>query len=152
MLCALRRLRPATVGDTDLSCSATTCGREIQTVSYNLMVVAYGLDAESAEQRTDRIFNALADRTRRDILRRAMEGEHSVSALARSYPMSFAAVQKHVAVLERAGLVVKHPRGREQLVRTDIDAVRTAHRLLDQLEAVWRSRIDRFAEVLAEPT
>ena len=116
------------------------------------MVVAYGPNTESDEGRTDRIFNALADRTRRDILRRAMGGEHSVSDLARSYPMSFAAVQKHVAVLERAGLVVKHPRGREQLVRTDIDAVRTAHRLLDQLEAFWRSRIDRFAEVLAEPT
>jgi len=81
-----------------------------------------------------------------------MDGEHSVSDLARSYPMSFAAVQKHVAVLERAGLVVKHPRGREQLVLTDVDAGRTALRLLDQLEVLWRSRIDRFAEVLAEPT
>ncbi|HUY57099.1 MAG TPA: winged helix-turn-helix domain-containing protein [Candidatus Micrarchaeaceae archaeon] len=128
------------------------CGREIQPVSYNQMVVAYCANAESAEQRTDRVFNALADRTRRDILRRAMDGEHSVSDLARSYPMSFAAVQKHVAVLERAGLVVKHPRGREQLVLTDVDAGRTALRLLDQLEVLWRSRIDRFAEVLAEPT
>lgn len=79
-----------------------------------------------------------------------MRGEHSVSALARCYPMSFAAVQKHVAVLERAELVTKHRRGREQLVRSNIETIRAAHGLLDQLEAVWRSRLDRFGEVLAE--
>jgi len=104
------------------------------------------------EERTDRVLNALADPTRRDIVRRAMADEHSVSALARCYPMSFAAVQKHVAVLERAELVTKRRRGREQLVHTNIDTIRTAHRALDQLEAVWRSRIDRFGDVLAEPT
>jgi DNA-binding transcriptional ArsR family regulator len=103
-------------------------------------------------QRTDRLFHALADATRRDIVRRAMGGEYSVSALARCYPMSFAAVQKHVAVLERANLVSKQRRGREQVVRGNIDTVHTAYRLLEQLEAVWRSRIDRFGEVLAEPT
>ena len=79
-----------------------------------------------------------------------MQGEHSVSALARLYPMSFAAVQKHVAVLERAGLVTKRRQGREQLVRGNIDTVHDAHRLLDQFEAVWRSRIHRFGEVLAD--
>jgi DNA-binding transcriptional ArsR family regulator len=100
--------------------------------------------------RADRIFRALADATRRDIVRRAMEGEHSVSALARRYPMSFAAVQKHVAVLERARLVTKRRRGRAQLVRGNIDAIRDAHRLLEQFEEMWRSRIDRFGEVLAE--
>jgi DNA-binding transcriptional ArsR family regulator len=100
--------------------------------------------------RADRIFRALADATRRDIVRRAMEGEHSVSALARRYPMSFAAVQKHVAVLERARLVTKRRRGRVQLVRGNIDAIRDAHRLLEQFEEMWRSRIDRFGEVLAE--
>lgn len=80
---------------------------------------------------------------------RAMSGDHSVSALARNYPMSFAAVQKHVAVLERAGLVTKERSGREQLVRTDIDAIRLASRLLDEFEAVWRGRIDRFEQMLA---
>jgi DNA-binding transcriptional ArsR family regulator len=105
-----------------------------------------------AERRTDQVFNALADATRRDILERAMDGRYSVSALARCYPMSFAAVQKHIAVLERAGLVTKHRRGREQLVRTNISAIRTANHFLDQLEGVWRSRIDRFADVLAETT
>ncbi len=99
--------------------------------------------------RADLLFNALADATRRDIVRRTAQDEYSVSALAAAYPMSFAAVQKHVAVLERAGLVTKERRGREQLVRTDIEAIRAASRLLDQFEALWRSRIDRFGEILA---
>ena len=101
---------------------------------------------------TDRVFHALADGTRRDIVALAVSGEHSVSSLARRYPMSFAAVQKHVAVLERAGLVIKERRGREQLVRTDIKTLRHAARLLEQLEVVWRERLDRFGEVLADPT
>ncbi len=79
-----------------------------------------------------------------------MSGDQSVSALARNYPMSFAAVQKHVAVLERAGLVTKERSGREQLVQTDIDTIRRANRLLDEFEAVWRARIDKFEEILSE--
>jgi DNA-binding transcriptional ArsR family regulator len=96
------------------------------------------------------VFHALADATRRDIVTRTMQAEHSVSALARLYPMSFAAVQKHVAVLERAELVTKRRRGREQLVSGNVQTVLEACRVLDQLEALWRSRIDRFAEVLDE--
>jgi DNA-binding transcriptional ArsR family regulator len=103
-----------------------------------------------APPRADRVFHALADVTRRDIVRRALEGEHSVSALARSYPMSFAAVQKHVAVLEEAELVTKRKRGREQLVRSNVDTIRAASGLLEALEAMWRERIDRFGEVLAD--
>jgi DNA-binding transcriptional ArsR family regulator len=99
--------------------------------------------------RADRVFRALADATRRDIVSRTLVGEHSVSALARGYPMSFAAVQKHVAVLEEAGLVTKQRKGREQLVRGDVDTIRQAHQLLEQLEAVWRARIDRIGEILA---
>ena len=96
------------------------------------------------------MFSALGDATRRDILRRAALGEHSVSALARHYPVSFAAVQKHVAVLERAGLVVKRRQGREHLVSTDVTTVRHAREQLEILEALWRDRLDRFGEVLAE--
>lgn len=96
------------------------------------------------------MFRALGDATRRDIVRRTLEDEHSVSALARRYPMSFAAVQKHVAVLEAAGLVTKRRQGREQLVRGDVQALRTAHGLLEQLEMVWRSRIDRIGDVVAD--
>jgi DNA-binding transcriptional ArsR family regulator len=73
-----------------------------------------------------------------------------VSALAREYPVSFAAVQKHVAVLERAGLVVKRRQGREHLVSTDVATLRDAREQLEILEALWRDRLDRFGEVLAE--
>jgi DNA-binding transcriptional ArsR family regulator len=103
------------------------------------------------QERADGVFHALADATRRDIVRRTLLAEHSVSALARSYPVSFAAVQKHVAVLERAGLVRKERRGRERIVRGDIDTIRAGYRLLEELEALWRSRLERFGDVLAEP-
>jgi DNA-binding transcriptional ArsR family regulator len=102
-------------------------------------------------EQADRIFHALADGTRRDIVVRTLEGEQSVSALARRYPMSFAAVQKHVAVLEEAGLVTKQRKGREQLVRGNVDTVRRASQLLDVLEAVWRDRADRMSTILADP-
>jgi len=107
------------------------------------MVVGRPTDAE-----VDRLFHALADATRRDILRRCLGDEPSVSRLAGVYPMSFAAVQKHVAVLERAGLVTKERRGREQLVRTDGDTVGRAREVLDELEAAWRGRVDRMADLL----
>ncbi|MBQ0965400.1 MULTISPECIES: ArsR/SmtB family transcription factor [Streptomyces] len=106
--------------------------------------------AEEAEAGTDRLFQALADLTRRDILRRCARDELSVSRLAEAYPMSFAAVQKHVAVLERAGLVVKERRGREQIVRTDPGALGRARRALDELEAAWRGRVERMSDLLAE--
>jgi DNA-binding transcriptional ArsR family regulator len=102
------------------------------------------------DEAVDDLFHALADATRRDILRRSTRGELSVSRLAGAYPMSFAAVQKHVAVLERAGLVTKERRGREQIVRSDHDAVRRARQALDQLEAAWRGRVDRMSHLLEE--
>jgi DNA-binding transcriptional ArsR family regulator len=101
-----------------------------------------------SDEEVDRLFQALADRTRRDIVRRTMVDDVSISALARSYDMSFAAVQKHVAVLERADLVVKRRRGREQLVQCNVDTVRRARHLLDQLESIWRDRLDRFERLL----
>ena len=100
-------------------------------------------------QAVDQAFRALADSTRRDILRRCATDEPSVSRLAQAYPMSFAAVQKHVAVLERAGLVVKVRRGREQLVHTDAAAVERARQALDELEATWRGRVERMSNLLA---
>lgn len=103
-----------------------------------------------AEDRADALFHALSDRTRRDILRRVLAGEHSVSALAASYDMSFAAVQKHVAVLERAGLLTKRRRGREQLASGDVEAVRSVSSMLGEFEDVWRGRIDRIDALLEE--
>lgn len=111
-----------------------------------------GMGREQAEAATDAIFGALADRTRRDILRRVLAGEHSVSTLAASYDMSFAAVQKHVAVLERAGLLSKRRSGREQLASGEVDAVRTVAHLMGELEAVWRGRVARMDDLLgADP-
>ena len=111
------------------------------------MVVDQSLrDLSDAE--IDRIFAALADATRRDILRQSMLHDQSVSELARNYAMSFAAVQKHVAVLERAQLVTKERRGREQIVHSNPAALRTAARLLDAYEALWRDRIHRIEAIL----
>lgn len=94
---------------------------------------------ETDEDRADALFHALADRTRRDILRRVLAGEHSVSTLAKHYEMSFAAVQKHVAVLERAGLLTKRRQGREALASGDVQVVRAANQLLSELECVARA-------------
>ena len=104
------------------------------------------------EDRTDALFHALSDRTRRDIMRRVLAGEHSVSVLAAKYDMSFAAVQKHVAVLERAGLVTKRRSGREQLASGDVTAVRAVSDLLSELEQVWRGRIARIDELIDTDT
>jgi DNA-binding transcriptional ArsR family regulator len=132
---------------------------------------------ERRDEAVDELFHALADPTRRDILRRCAAGEPSVSRLAQAYPMSFAAVQKHVAVLERAGLVTKERRGREQLVQTDggagarpppapaereatgrgggqqvvhteAGAAARARQALDELESTWRGRVDRMSNLL----
>ena len=116
-------------------------------LSYNHMVVG----RKTREGKVDLIFRALADRTRRDIVRRAMSGTQSVSALARSYPMSTTAVQKHVAILEAAGLVHMTRRGRENLVQTEIGTIAKARRLLGEFEQLWRDRLERIRDVLAEP-
>ncbi len=98
----------------------------------------------------DRVFRALADTTRRDIVRRAIAGEEGVAELAEHYPMSFAAVQKHVAILERAGLVTKERIGRRKVVRTNVEGLRRARRLLDQYEELWRGRLDRMTALVTD--
>ena len=113
-------------------------------LTYNQMVVDHD------ERLADLQFGALADRTRRDILRRAHEGRLSVSALAREYPISLAAVQKHVAVLERAELVTKHRVGRESIVRVEADALEGARAALDRLASDWRGRIERIDNIIDE--
>jgi len=98
----------------------------------------------------DRMFGALADRTRRDIVRRAITAEEGIVELASHYSMSFAAVQKHIAILERAGLVTKQRVGRRKVVRTNLERLRLVRRLLDQYDELWRARVDRMAELIAE--
>ena len=97
----------------------------------------------------DRTFGALADHTRRDIVRRAITAEEGIVELASHYPMSFAAVQKHIAILERAGLVTKERVGRRNVVRTNLERLRAVRRLLDQYEELWRGRIDRMTALVA---
>ena len=98
----------------------------------------------------DRVFAALADSTRRDIVRRAIAGREGVAEISGHYPMSFAAVQKHVAVLERAGLITKQRIGRRKVVRTDVEGLRVAQSLLDRYEDLWRKRIGRMTDLITE--
>ena len=88
----------------------------------------------------DRALAALADTTRRDLVLRAMSGSEGVAELAGHYPMSFAAVQKHIAVLERAGLVTKQRSGRCKVVQANMESLRRARGLLDEYETLWRGR------------
>jgi DNA-binding transcriptional ArsR family regulator len=74
-----------------------------------------------------------------------------VSELAAAYDMSFAAVQKHVVVLETAGLITKTAAGRTRRVRACPDQLARARGLLSQLEALWRDRFDRLEELLSTP-
>ena len=115
-------------------------------LTCNQMVV----QSELSDEQIDRVFHALAASTRRDILRRTLQREQSVSALAAAYDVSFAAVQKHVAVLEAAELIVKRAEGRERLVRADPDMIARARALLTHYEEMWRGRIDRLDALLAE--
>jgi DNA-binding transcriptional ArsR family regulator len=109
-------------------------------------------DGSVSETVLDDMFHALSDSTRRDIVRRCLQESLSMSQLAAGYPMSFAAVQKHIMVLERAGLVSRTRRGREQLVNSEIAALHRARQALDKLESVWRGRIDRMANLLDDMT
>jgi DNA-binding transcriptional ArsR family regulator len=118
-------------------------------ITYNQMVVSRE-ESRDGEKAADLLFGALADPTRREIFRRAREGRLSVSALAREFPISLPAVQKHVAVLERAELVSKHRVGRESIVRAETGAIDRAHAALDRLESEWRGRIGRIDLILDE--
>ena len=113
-------------------------------LTYNQMVVD-----EVSEQRIDAVFHALADRTRRDIVARVLQQPVSVTDLARDYAMSFAAVQKHVAVLDRAALVTKQRNGRQQLVRGNPETLASAAGLLERYEELWRDRVERMEILLA---
>ena len=107
-----------------------------------------GCTSKESEEALNQLFRALADGTRRDILARSLTERRSVSDLAARYEMSFAAVQKHVAVLERAGLIQKRANGREQLVSTNHARLRRAGELLDYFESIWRQRLAQLDDVL----
>jgi DNA-binding transcriptional ArsR family regulator len=128
--------------------SATRLTSSAGAVIYNQMVV----EPQEREKQTDRLFFALSDATRRNIVTRTLDRDRSVSELGRLYPISLTAVQKHVEVLVDAGLVSKHRSGREQLVHAEVNQLRRAHELLDELEMVWRARLERFEDLLNETT
>ena len=107
---------------------------------------------ELSQSETDRIFQALADATRRDIVSRTLTNGQSVSSLAQHYEMSFAAVQKHVSVLERALLVEKIRSGREQLVHSRLDTIEKAASLLRGYEELWKERAMRIQNILDDDT
>ncbi len=104
--------------------------------------------ANESEESLNQLFRALADGTRRDILTRSLTETPSVSALAARYQMSFAAVQKHVAVLERSGLIKKRACGREQQVSTNRARLQRAAECLDYFESIWRQRVEQLDDVL----
>jgi DNA-binding transcriptional ArsR family regulator len=122
----------------------TPCKSGRARLTYNQMVVC----PKESDEALNQLFRALADGTRRDILARSLTETPSVSALAARYEMSFAAVQKHVAVLERAGLIQKRAHGREQLVSTNHARLERARELLEYFEAIWRQRMAQLDDVL----
>ena len=127
------------------------CTGGAECVTYNQMVGGLLPTQALSDLEIDRIFRALSDSTRRDILARAIQREQSVSALARHYEISLTAVQKHVTVLERAALVSKHRTGREQRVAAERNTLRRATTLLEEYEQLWIQRATKIAEILAEP-
>jgi DNA-binding transcriptional ArsR family regulator len=141
-----RRVAGTEVLAADLEVSSFRLQELLTATPYNRMVVSMHIALDH-----DRIFGALGDATRRDIVRRAIDGKEGVAELAAHYPMSFAAVQKHVAVLERAGLVSKHRIGRRKVVRTNLEGLRVARRLLDGYEELWRERVERMNQLISEP-
>lgn len=102
------------------------------------------------EDEVDRIFHALSDRTRRDIMGKVSQREQSISDLARQYEVSFAAIQKHVTVLEKASLVSKRTEGRRRLVRNNPDTLHRATELLAEYERIWTRRIDAIDRILGQ--
>lgn len=117
-------------------------------VYYNQMVVKMPTKPEFDEEQVDLIFHALSDRTRRDIMGKVSESEQSISDLARKYEVSFAAIQKHVSVLERAELVTKTEQGRKKFVRNNPDTLRRAAELLSRYEQIWTQRINAIDQLL----
>lgn len=105
-------------------------------------MVEYTLDLDS-------VFGSLADPTRRDILQRLTSTELTIGEIARHYDLTFAAISKHLKVLERAKLIIKHRRGKEQVVRISAQALAQADEYIEQYRKLWEYRFDAL-EVLLE--
>lgn len=100
----------------------------------------------------DAIFSSLADPTRRDILARVARGELSVGDIAERYDMSFAAISKHLNVMEKARLIIKRREGKKQMVTLAPDALRSADEYLEQYRQMWEQKFTKLDELLKEDT
>ena len=98
----------------------------------------------------DRMFQALADPTRRVMVERLCRGPASVSELAKPFAMSLPAVVQHLAVLEASGLVKSEKVGRVRTCRVDPKALSMAERWIDDRRSQWERALDRLGAYLAE--
>ncbi len=96
------------------------------------------------------VFHALADETRRDILLQLNSGEKTISEIATKYSMSFAAIAKHLNVLEGALLIFKKKQGRLQIISANPQAVSDIAEYLKQYEAMWDKRFNNLENILKE--
>ena len=96
----------------------------------------------------DHVFRSLADATRRDILKRVSKEEHSIGELAECYKLSFAAIAKHIEVLNKAKLVTKRRVGKQQFVQIVPKTVETALNHLKEYEQLWQDRFDALDALL----
>lgn len=96
------------------------------------------------------IFASLADPTRRDILARVARGELSVGDIASEYDISFAAISKHLNVLERAKLIIKRREGKKQMVTLAPDALQSADEYLEQYRKMWEQKFNKLDKLLKE--
>jgi DNA-binding transcriptional ArsR family regulator len=110
------------------------------------------LDQRAAREPLDRIFHALSDPSRRQIVERLSRGPVSVSDLARPLPMSLAAVVQHLQVLEGSGLVRSEKVGRVRTCRIEPVALQPVERWISARRRNWEHRLDRLGEYLAEGT
>ncbi|HEY6736109.1 MAG TPA: metalloregulator ArsR/SmtB family transcription factor [Candidatus Saccharimonadia bacterium] len=98
----------------------------------------------------DSLFGSLADPIRRDILRRLIDAQYTVSQIAQDYDVSLAAISKHLSVLEKGKLIIKQRQGREQVVSIAPTALKDASDYLAQYEALWNGRFDALDTILKE--
>jgi DNA-binding transcriptional ArsR family regulator len=96
----------------------------------------------------DSIFGSLADPTRRSILEQVSRQSMSVGQIAKDYDLTFAAVSKHLKVLQTANLVSKQRNGKEQIVSLSPAALKEADDYLKQYHEMWNDRFDRLEQIL----
>jgi DNA-binding transcriptional ArsR family regulator len=103
---------------------------------------------EHQTSQLDTVFHALGDATRRQMLERLAEREHTVSQLAEPFDMSLAAASKHIKALEAAGLVKRDVQGRVHVCRLNAGPLANAHQWLAYYEIFWTNRLDALEELL----